>query len=65
MYVCVCHAITEAQVEECIAGGARSLYDLRGCLGIASTCGACAPLAEQMLKQAAAAQTSKPVLKVA
>ncbi|MGH8719721.1 MAG: (2Fe-2S)-binding protein [Burkholderiales bacterium] len=65
MYLCVCHAITEAQVEDCITEGARSLCDLRGCLGIASTCGQCATLAEEMLRRATAVETSKPELKVA
>jgi bacterioferritin-associated ferredoxin len=65
MYVCVCHAITEADVENCIAEGAKTLADLRGCLGIAGTCGHCATLAEQMLEQVTAAEISKPELKVA
>ena len=65
MYVCVCHAITEADVENCIAQGAKSLCGLRGCLGIASTCGQCAKLAEQMLERATAMEVPKSERKVA
>jgi len=49
MFICVCNAITERDVHTAVAGGARSLSDLQGQLGLASCCGACADLAQEYL----------------
>jgi len=49
MFICVCNAITERDVLAAVAGGARSLSDLQGQLGLASCCGACADLAQEYL----------------
>jgi len=49
MFICVCNAITERDVHAAVAGGARSLSDLQGQLGLASCCGACAELAQEYL----------------
>ena len=50
MYVCLCHGITENQIRACIQGGARSLWDLQGQLGVATSCGSCAAHACDMLE---------------
>lgn len=55
MYVCVCNAVTERQIEHAIENGARRLRDLRAKLGVAGECGRCASCAHACLKQAAAA----------
>lgn len=52
MYVCVCRAITEKQIESAVAGGARRLRDLRVELGVTEECGRCARCAKQCLHQA-------------
>jgi len=49
MFICVCNAITEKDVLAAVAGGARSVSDLRGQLGLASCCGACAEMAQEYL----------------
>ncbi len=41
MFICVCNAITERQVQEAVAGGAGSLSDLQAELGVGSCCGCC------------------------
>lgn len=65
MYICLCHGVTEEQVERCIAEGARSLNELKCCLGIAASCGKCAPFCEAMLDQAWVAETKKAEVKAA
>ncbi|HMU99544.1 MAG TPA: (2Fe-2S)-binding protein [Rhodocyclaceae bacterium] len=52
MYVCVCHAVTERQIHEAAAAGAKTLKDLRRDLGVASDCGRCTSCARQCLKDA-------------
>lgn len=49
MYICICNAITERQVQEAVSNGARSLCDLQGQLGVASCCGCCADTAKEYL----------------
>lgn len=52
MYVCVCRAVSERQIREQVAQGARSLRDLQQNCGLGSCCGKCVPLARECLKQA-------------
>lgn len=52
MYVCICNAVNDAQIEEAAANGARSLADLERMLGVATGCGCCAQEAEQRLNEA-------------
>ena len=51
MYVCICNAITECQVRECAAGGARSLDDLVSTLGVGAGCGRCRECAAEVLRE--------------
>lgn len=56
MYVCVCKAVTERQIQAAARAGARTLHDLRRDLGVASECGRCARCARQVLREALEAQ---------
>lgn len=49
MYICMCNAVTERQIEQAIHEGACSLQCLQAKLGIATQCGKCAYQAVQML----------------
>jgi len=55
MYVCLCNAITDGQVQDAINEGACSVDCLRSRLGLASQCGKCATYAETMLSAATVA----------
>ncbi|MEJ2604060.1 MAG: (2Fe-2S)-binding protein, partial [Gammaproteobacteria bacterium] len=46
MYVCVCQAITDRQIEKAVKSGAQSFYDLKDQLGVGSCCGSCQDDAE-------------------
>ena len=52
MYVCLCNGITDRAVRDAADAGARDLADLRAMTGCASTCGSCADLALQVLREA-------------
>ncbi len=52
MYVCICKAVTERQIEDAVARGAHCLKDLKHELGVASECGKCASEAKHCLKLA-------------
>lgn len=49
MFICICNAITERDVQAAVADGADSLSDLQAQLGIATSCGCCAETAAQYL----------------
>ncbi len=49
MFICICNAITERQVQSAVAQGATTLIDLQGQLGVATCCGCCADTATEYL----------------
>lgn len=49
MFICVCNAITERQVQAAVADGAVTLSQLQGELGVAACCGSCADTASEYL----------------
>jgi len=49
MFICVCNAITERQVQEAVATGASSLSDLQAQLGVGGSCGCCRDTAADYL----------------
>lgn len=51
MYVCLCNAITDRQIQESVAAGTvNSFSDLQAELGVATCCGCCAEVASSYLK---------------
>ncbi|MCX8145421.1 MAG: (2Fe-2S)-binding protein [Azovibrio sp.] len=57
MYVCVCQAVTERQIQEAARKGASRLKDLREQLGVTRDCGRCASCAHACLQQARRCQS--------
>jgi len=53
MYVCVCNAVTESEIQKAIAEGANSVKDLRERLLVTGCCGTCLPTVEEFLEQSA------------
>jgi bacterioferritin-associated ferredoxin len=54
MYICICNAVSDAAVRQCVRDGAATLSDLKMQLGIASQCGKCAPAAQAIIDEEAA-----------
>lgn len=50
MYICVCHAVTEREVEECARAGAQSIDELSMHLGVGTCCGKCRESAADVLR---------------
>lgn len=57
MFICLCQAVTDRQIQSAVADGATTLRDLRLQLGIARDCGACAADALKCLRAARDQQT--------
>jgi len=52
VYVCICNSVTDRDIHEAVARGARTVKDLRRELGVASDCGKCASCAREVLCEA-------------
>ena len=52
MYVCICNAVTQRQVEQSAREGARSVEELTATLGVGAGCGRCRECAAEMLQSA-------------
>ena len=53
MYVCICKSVTDKQIRRAAARGVDNLYELRESLGVASGCGTCASVAQDILNDSA------------
>ena len=51
MYICLCNAITERDVRECVRRGCCSMDELSVELGVGTGCGRCAPAAKEILDE--------------
>ncbi|GIX28470.1 (2Fe-2S)-binding protein [Pelomicrobium sp. G1] len=51
MYVCVCNAITDREIRQCVELGAASLEELQETLGAATCCGRCTRTVEEILQE--------------
>ena len=53
LYICICNAVTERQVEECARSGVSTLEELASELGVGAGCGRCRECAEECLQACA------------
>lgn len=61
MYVCICHGVTEKDIQEAAQNGVTSLTQLQAETGCSTGCGSCADVAIQTLM---AAQQTPDFLKI-
>ena len=54
MYICICNAVSDRQIQNAVSDGARSVDDLHRLLSVGSQCGNCKDCAKQCLKEALA-----------
>jgi len=57
MYVCICHAITEKDIQKAVENGVSSVSKLSELTMLGTQCGCCTQHAHRVLRQSA----SKPV----
>lgn len=66
MYVCICHGVTERDIQKAATDGCHEVQALTMRTGAGSGCGSCLPLAQQVLTAAVADQRFPlPMLKAA
>ncbi len=52
MYVCICHGVTEKDIQKAAKSGATDLQDIQNLTGCATGCGTCAESAIEVLQAA-------------
>ncbi len=52
MYICICHAVTDSNIDKAVDDGATSFRDLRFATGCGTQCGCCVTEARQVMKKA-------------
>jgi bacterioferritin-associated ferredoxin len=52
MYVCLCHGVTDRAIREAAQAGVSSVSELAQTLHVATCCGRCAALAQDLLAAA-------------
>ena len=52
MFICHCRAVTDHELRDAIAAGARTLEDLGKCCGAGVRCGGCWPALYELLDEA-------------
>ena len=65
MYVCLCHGITERDIESAVDEGVRSLKELSATLGVATQCGKCSCHAKQCLRESIDRQPARQQMRYA
>jgi len=58
MYICICHAVTDADIHQAVNDGAASFRDLSNTTGCGTQCGCCVAQARQVMNKALADQGS-------
>ncbi|WP_057830993.1 (2Fe-2S)-binding protein [Colwellia sp. TT2012] len=51
MYVCICHGVTDRQIESAIDNGAETMKQLTNELNVGSQCGKCCQCTKQVLNK--------------
>jgi bacterioferritin-associated ferredoxin len=60
MFVCHCRAVTDREIREAIAAGARDLDEVGSRCGAGITCGGCCPLIQELLAESGAETAAAP-----
>ena len=57
MYVCLCHGVTERQIQEVAEAGCHSVSELTMRTGVGANCGSCLDTASEVLEKMHGAKT--------
>lgn len=52
MYICICHAVTERDIQHAVESGVVKFQELAHQLHVAQQCGTCAKAAKECLNRA-------------
>ncbi len=59
MYICLCMGVSDCEIREAIAGGARSVPEVMQCTGAGTRCGSCRPTIATLVSTSAAPEADR------
>ncbi|OQK17387.1 hypothetical protein AU255_05770 [Methyloprofundus sedimenti] len=62
MYICVCKAVTDSQLQTAIDNGMNTRKELYQCLGVGSSCGKCNRHVRELVNKNSVPSTEIPVI---
>ena len=62
MYICVCKAVTDSQLQTAIDNGMNTRKELYQCLGVGSSCGKCNRHVRELVNKNRVPSTEIPVI---
>ena len=63
MYICICKAVTDSEICAEVRRGHNSLTGIQERLGVATTCGQCAVVADSVIQKALSQFDTTPQIK--
>ena len=51
MYICLCKAVTDYDIEAAVRAGARTMHEVQQLLAVSTGCGTCASAAQMVIDQ--------------
>ena len=51
MYVCICHQVTDKEIQSAVRAGCCTLKDLQKKTGLGTQCGSCCQLASEVMNE--------------
>lgn len=64
MYLCICKAVSDKQIQEAVERGARSVGDVSARFGVGNECGKCLDSIREFIDRCLAAPAPAPALAV-
>jgi bacterioferritin-associated ferredoxin len=58
VYVCICHAVTDSEIQNAVSEGVSDLKSLGECCGAGTNCGRCREHAQEIIDATQAAGVS-------
>lgn len=65
MYICVCHGVSEKDIQKAVEDGASTIQCLQAVLKVATCCGACVDHALECLSKDPGRPVHKEIIKAA
>ncbi len=59
MYICLCKAVTDHDIEAAVRAGAHTMHEVQQSLAVSTGCGTCATAAQMVIDQTLA-KTERP-----
>ena len=64
MYICLCQAVTDHDIEAAVRAGAHTMHEVQQSLAVSTGCGTCASAAQMVIDQTLQKLLSQPTMQI-